>query len=62
MSRTTSVEVNIQGVLDIHDASKLARGIAELVEDIAGPAAYSVAVIGPYDQSWKEVKLTREVE
>lgn len=61
MSRTT-VEVEIQSVLDLHQATELARGIAELVENIAGPAGYKVAVIGPYDQSWKEVKLTREVE
>lgn len=61
MSRTT-VEVKIQDILDLQQATELARGIAELVENIAGPAAYSVAVIGPYDQSWKEVKLTREVE
>lgn len=62
MSRTTTVEVKIQDTLDIRQASELARGIADLVENIAGTAAYSVTVIAPYDQSWKEVKLTREVE
>lgn len=62
MSRTTTVEVKIQDALGIHEATELARGIAELVENVAGPAAYKVAVIGPYDQSWKEVKLTREAE
>lgn len=61
MTRTT-VEVQIQDILDLHQATELARGIAELVENTAGPAAYSVRVAAPFDQSWKEVKVTREVE
>lgn len=61
MSRTTA-EVTVQDVLDLRQATELARGIAELVENIAGAAPYAVLVTAPYDQSWKEVKLTREVE
>lgn len=58
----TSVEVTVQNVLDLRQATELARGIAELVESIAGEAPYAVLVTAPYDQAWKEVKLTREVE